>query len=123
MRVLAAAGLGAGLLLLTACGWHARNTATDESTVEQPFSSVRIANDSGSVKIHTGSPARVKRVVRYDSKQPGSTYHVENGMLVIEPCRERNCSIDYELTVPATTQVDGAVDSGSVEVDGVASVN
>lgn len=122
MRFLAVAALGALLLTLTACGWGGRNTATDDNAVEQSFSRVRIANDSGSVKIRTGSP-RVHRTIRYDSKQPGSTYRVENDTLVIDPCRERNCSIDYELTVPAASRVDGAIDSGSVEVDGVAAVN
>lgn len=123
MRVLAAAALGAGLLTLTACTWGGRNTATDDNTIDQSFSSVRIANDSGSVKIRTGSPAKVHRTIRYDAKQPGSTYRVENNTLVIDACRERNCSIDYELTVPASTRVDGAIDSGSVEIDGVAAVN
>jgi len=115
--------MGAGVLGLTACGWHGRNTAADDNTVEQAFSSVRIANESGSLKIHTGSPATVRRTIHYDARQPGSTHRVENNMLVIDSCRERNCSIDYEVTVPAGTRVDGAVDSGNVEVDGVASVN
>src|SRR2546423_10815245 len=123
MRVLAAVLLGAVLLGVTACDWDGRNTATDDNAVEQPFSSVRIANESGQVKIRTGSSARVHRTIHYDSKQPGGTYRVENNTLVIDSCRERNCSIDYELTVPAASRVDGVVSSGSVEADGVAAVN
>jgi DUF4097 and DUF4098 domain-containing protein YvlB len=123
MRSFAVAVLGAVVLTLTACGWGGRNTASDDNVVAEPFTSVRIANDSGSVKIHAGSTARVHRTIHYDSKQPGSTHRVENGTLVIDSCRERNCTIEYELTVPAATRVDGAIDSGSVEVDGVAAVN
>lgn len=115
--------LGAGLLTLAACGWPGRNTAVDDNTIAESFSSVRIANDSGSVKVRAGATARVHRTIHYDSRQPGSTFRVENGTLVIDSCRERNCSIDYEVTVPDKTRVDGAIDSGSVEVDGVASVN
>lgn len=124
MRIFAAAVLGAGMMItLTACNWDGKNTASDDNTITEPFTSVRIANDSGSVKIRTGAAATVHRTIHYDSKQPGSTFRVENGTLVIEACRERNCSIDYDLTVPAASRVDGAIDSGSVEVDGVAAVN
>jgi DUF4097 and DUF4098 domain-containing protein YvlB len=123
MRTFAVAALGAGVLLLAACTWDGKNTASDDNAVEQSFSSVRIGNDSGSVKIHNGSKATVHRTIHYDKNRPGSTYHVDGNTLVVESCRERNCSIDYELTVPAGTRVDGKVDSGDIEVDGVAAVN
>jgi hypothetical protein len=123
MRAIAVAALGAGLIVLTACSWDGGNTATDDATVDQPFTSVRIASDSGAVKIRTGSTATVHRTIHYDKNRPGTTYRVENSALVVESCKERGCSIDYELTVPAGTRVDGKVDSGNVEVDGVAAVN
>jgi hypothetical protein len=123
MRASAVAALVAGLILLAACSWNGSNTATDDNTVNQSFTSVRIASDSGAVKIRAGSTATVHRTIHYDKNRPGSTYHVENSTLVVDSCGERGCSIDYELTVPAGTRVDGKVDSGKVEVDGVAAVN
>jgi len=123
MRAKAVAALGAGLFLLGACSWNDRNTVTDDTTVEQSFNAVRVASDSGSVKIRTGSKATVHRTIHYEKDRPGPTSHVEGSTLVVESCRERNCSIDYELTVPAGTRVDGKIDSGRVEVDGVAAVN
>jgi hypothetical protein len=123
MRTFAVAVLAMGLLALAACGWVGRNTASDDNAVGQSFGSVRLGNDSGSVKIRTGSPATVHRTIHYDQNKPGSTFRVDGDALVIEPCRERNCSIDSALTVPAGTRVDGRVESGDVEIDGVAAVN
>lgn len=124
--VVATAALGsAGVLLLTGCsiGWDGRNTATDDNTVEQAFSAVRIAGDQGSIKIRTGSKSTVHRTIRYDKNKPGTTHRVEGSTLVVEACRERNCRIDYELTVPPGTRVDGSIDSGSIDVDGASTVN
>jgi hypothetical protein len=120
-----AAAMGAGLLLLGACGWDITTKEdTDDSRVDQRVTSVRVGNDSGSVKIRTGSETSVHRVVHYDERRPESTHRVEDGdVLVLNPCPERNCWIDYEVTVPAGTRVLGQVDSGNVELDGVASVN
>lgn len=123
MRLLAVAALSAGTLLLAACSWDGKNTATDDTAVDQPFASVLVSNDSGSLKIRTGSTAAVHRTIRYDKNRPGATTRVENNTLIVDSCKERGCSIDYELTVPAGTKVDGKVDSGSVEIDGVATVN
>lgn len=122
-RVFAVAAIGSGLVLLAACGWGSRNTVSDDTAVEQSFNAVRIANDSGSVKISTGPRASVHRTIHYDKTRPGATHHVEGSTLVVDSCRERNCSIDYELTVPTGTRVDGKLDSGSLEVEGVAAVN
>jgi DUF4097 and DUF4098 domain-containing protein YvlB len=109
--------------MLGACGWTGRNTENDDAVVDQTFSSVRIANDSGQVKIHAGAQPKVHRTIHFDDRKPGSTFRVENDTLVIESCKERNCSIDYDITVPGGTKVDGMISSGSVELDGVASVN
>jgi len=122
-RGLVVGAVGAGLLLLGACGWTGRNTDNDDAAVGQTFSSVRIANDSGQVKIRAGEQSKVHRTIHYEDNQPGSTFRVENNTLVIDSCKEHNCSIDYDITVPGGTKVDGAISSGSVELDGVASVN
>ena len=57
-RAVAAAAIGiTGIGLLAACGWNTR-TYTDGNDVEQSFSSVRFANDSGDVTIRTGTSRR-----------------------------------------------------------------
>jgi hypothetical protein len=124
MVLRAMVGLGAGLLLLSACGWEMSRTAmSDDTAIDRHIASVRVASDSGDVKIHTGDRVAVHRTVRYDRDKPGATQHVDGDVLVIDSCPVRNCSIDYDVTVPAGTAIDGAVDSGSISVDGAASVN
>jgi Toastrack DUF4097 len=116
--------LGAGLLLLGACGWEmSRNTFTDDATVDAPITKIRVENDSGDVKVRTGDATRIHRTVHYDRDRPGATQRVEGDTLVIDSCPVRNCWIDYEVTVPANTRLDGTVHSGRIEADGVNGVN
>jgi hypothetical protein len=96
---------------------------TDDATIGGHVASVRVSSDSGDVKIHSGDRVSVHRTVHYNQDKPGSTQHVDGDVLVIESCPVHNCWIDYDVTVPAGTTIDGAVDSGSVNLDGVAEVN
>lgn len=121
--VVVAVALGAGLAL-TACGWEITTEQfTDDTRIEQRVTSVRVANDSGGVTIRTGDQTSVHRTVHHDDARPEATHRVEGDALVLDRCPVRRCWIDYEVTVPAGTKVLGQIDSGSVELDGVASVN
>jgi hypothetical protein len=115
----------AGGLLLSACEGWADNHFDDSETLSQPVTEVRFANDSGNVVIRAGDgdKVEVRRRVSYSDTKPGRTYRMSGGALVLESCEERNCGVDYEVTVPADTEVSGHVDSGNVELTGVASVN
>jgi putative adhesin len=116
--------VGTALLALTACGWEVTTKQfTDDATVEQRVTSVRVANDSGGVTIRTGDQTTVRRTVHHDDARPEATHRVEGDALVLDRCPVRRCWIDYEVTVPAGTRVLGQIDSGNVELDGVASVN
>jgi Putative adhesin len=123
-RGLVAALMGAGLLTLGACGWDiAREQFVNEAVVGQRITSVRLANDSGDVTIRSGQQTKVRREVHYDNDRPGATHQVDGEVLVIGSCPVRNCWISYDITVPAGTRVDGAIDSGSATLDGVGAVN
>jgi hypothetical protein len=116
--------MGAGLLTLGACGWDiAREQFVNEAAVGQRITSVRLANDSGDVTIRSGQQTKVRREVHYDNDRPGATHQVDGEVLVIGSCPVRNCWISYDITVPAGTRVDGAIDSGSATLDGVGAVN
>ncbi len=124
MRGFLVAGLGAGVLLLSACGWEmSRNEFTDDAAIDAKITSVRVHNESGDVTIRTGDRASVHRTVHHDRDRPGATHHVEGDVLVIDRCPVRKCAVDYEVTVPAGTRVNGESDSGRVEVTGAAEVN
>ena len=122
-RVVAGITVGAAGLVLAGCGWVGQNSFDDHEALGQAVTEVRFANDSGSVTIKVGDTAEVGRKIRYGEDKPGKTHRVEDGVLIVEACPVRDCAIDYELTVPADAKVSGHVDSGNVEVAGVASAN
>lgn len=113
-------------LVLAGCGWAGigEKTFTDEESIGQDVTKVRFDNDSGDVKITIGDEITVHRnVSHHEDDKPGKTHRVEGDTLVLEQCPAANCSVDYEVTVPEGTEVDGHVDSGVVELVGVAAVN
>ena len=123
MRVVAGITAGAAGLVLAGGGWVGQNSFDDHEALGQTVTEVRFTNDSGNVTIKVGDTVEVGRTVRYGEDKPGRTHRVEDGVLVVEACPVRDCAIDYELTVPADAKVSGHVDSGSVEIAGVATAN
>lgn len=122
-HVLAGGIVVAGGLLLSACGWRFDNSLSDHESFDGPVSEVRFSNDSGNVQITTGDTLEVRRTIHYGADKPGKTYRMDGDVLVLEACEVRNCTADYEVTVPEGTKVSGHVESGNVDVTGVAKVN
>jgi len=123
-HVMAGVTVAAGALLLSACDWEmASEQFSDQETFSQPVGEVRFGSDSGDIKITVGDTFEVRRTVGYRDAKPGKTYRMDGDALILEACPERNCWVDYDVTVPEGTKVSGQLDSGSVEVAGVASAN
>lgn len=122
--VLGVCAIGAGTLLLAGCdGFRAASSQfTDDSAVQQTVTAVRLESGSGSVRIHVGAQPNVHRTVYYVSDKPGQTHRFEGGTLVLEDCKVRNCSVDYDVTLPAGVKVMGEVGSGEVEIAGMTEV-
>lgn len=112
-------------LMLTGCGWggFAGERFTDEETIRQKITKVLFDTDSGAVEIRVGDTTSVRREVNYDDEKPGKTYRVDRDTLIIEACETPGCSVAYDVVVPEGTTVSGHVDSGAVELIGVASAN
>ncbi|MEV4311670.1 DUF4097 family beta strand repeat-containing protein [Actinocrispum sp. NPDC049592] len=123
-RVVVLGICAAGTLLLAGCnGFRAASSTFDEDVpVGQPVSTVRIESGSGDVRIHTGSKANIHRKVYYQGDKPGATTRFEGNTLVLAECGQRNCSIDYELTLPVAAKVIGEAGSGNIEVVGMSEV-
>lgn len=123
-RVVAAAGIVvAGAGLLSACDFDiTTHQDTDSTNVTQSFTSVRFVNDSGDVRIHTGTRPSVKREIHYADEKPGETFRVKNGVLELDSCDKPNCWIAYEVTVPEGTSVTGQLDSGTADITGASAV-
>jgi hypothetical protein len=124
-HVVAGVAVAAGGLLLTGCGWEGDGGTTfeDHQPLGQEITEVRFSNDSGTVKITVGDEPEVRRTVSYGDEKPGRTHRVAGGALLLEACPVRDCKVDYEVVVPAGAEVSGRVDSGTVELAGVASAN
>ncbi len=114
-----------GVGLATALGWGWGSDYDTTNTVSQTIRSVKLAGDSGSVKIRTGTgPSTVHETVRYHwrSKPGDAFYRVEGDQLVLGQCG-MNCTVDFEVVVPAGVPVTGDVDSGGLDIAGVSSVD
>ncbi len=124
-HVVAGLAVVSGGLLLTACGWEGPGGTrfSDDETLSQTITEVRFSNDSGDVKIRVGDTTSVHREMKYETDKPGRTHRVDGDTLILEECSTHNCWVSYDVVVPAGTKVNGHVDSGSVELAGVASAN
>ncbi|SFW55514.1 DUF4097 family beta strand repeat-containing protein [Amycolatopsis australiensis] len=114
-----------GVGLATAFGWGWGSDFENTKTLSETIRSVKLEGDSGSVKIRTGSgPAKVREKVNYHWRsKPGDTfYRVDGDQLVLTDCGN-NCSVDFEVVVPSGVPVTGRMDSGGLDVAGVASVD
>lgn len=123
--VLGVCAIGVGTLLLSGCdGFRvASQNFSDTTDITQKVAAVRIDNNgSGAVRVRVGATPSVRRTVYYRDDKPGQTHRVEGDTLVLEDCKQRNCSIDYEVTLPVAAKVMGEVGSGEIEVVGMSEV-
>ncbi|SDC86884.1 DUF4097 family beta strand repeat-containing protein [Actinokineospora iranica] len=119
---MAVAGAVAIAATVGACGTAVRGYS-DDAVVGQTVRSVRLASASGAVRLRTGTTTTVHRQVSHAEAKPGATHRVEGDVLVLEGCPIRDCWVDYDVVVPEGVAVSGDVDSGSVDIEGVSSVN
>jgi putative adhesin len=114
-----------GVGLATAFGWGWGSNFENTHNVSQTIRSVKLEGDSGSVKIRTGSgQPTVQEKVHYNwrSKPSGDFARVEGDQLVLADCGN-NCTVDFEVVVPAGVPVTGKLDSGGLDIAGVSSVD
>lgn len=122
-RALVGVGLiGVGVAVATGWWWPSTAEATDE--FREPVRIVEIDNDSGNVTVRAAEVATttVRQTFRYNWGDHGSGTSLEGGTLRLADCGWQ-CSVDYEVVVPLGTTVRGEVDSGNLELDGVAEVD
>lgn len=116
------------VLGLSGCGFGVhfgdyKNELTSDTTVSGPVKVVDIHADDGRLTIRPGGPAvRIHRVVHYQDHTPHPGQRLDSGRLTFTRDCSR-CSIDYELTVPASITVRARADSGRIDVTGVAAAD
>jgi hypothetical protein len=125
--VLMAAAVAAGLAG-TGCGLQINmgsRSVTDDANVSGPLTAVQLTHGSGDISIHSGpgAGAAIHRTIHYQgSTKPRPSQQVTNGVLTfVNGCSD--CSIDYDLTVPAATNVRIRNGSGDIRVADVATTD
>ncbi|SEP52141.1 DUF4097 family beta strand repeat-containing protein [Amycolatopsis saalfeldensis] len=114
--------IGVGVAI--ALGWGLGSSVVRDAKVAQPIHSVKLAADSGDVKIRVGTGAvTVHQKLHYNFRSaPDDAFRVEGDQLVLGSCG-RNCTADFDVVVPAGVPVTGSTSSGGVDIVGVASVD
>jgi Putative adhesin len=122
----AVAAAGIGVSTLGACGLIPGDTVEDSSKLKQKVDSVRLEGGSGAVRLRskeTVTHVSVHRSLEFDGDRPHkSTFHVENGVLVLTGCGE-DCSVSYTVDLPPRVAVSGSTSSGGISLSGVGKVN
>jgi hypothetical protein len=118
----------AALVSLAGCNVNFRaNTLVDGVTTTNPVGLVHLDGPgSGDVSITVNTSAHetnVKRTVHYGGSAPAQTAHVSGSTLVLGMGCGDNCSVSYEVTLPATAAVDGSTSSGNITVSDMSSVD
>jgi len=114
-----------GVGVATAFGWGLGSRFENDHTVSETVRSVKLEGNSGSVKIRTGSgQPTVRETIHYNwrSKPSGAFYRVEGDQLVLADCGN-NCTVDFDVIVPAGVPVTGKLDSGDLDIAGMSSVD
>lgn len=123
VRALAGVAL-IGVAAAIAFNWWEDDIAEASDEVREPVRTVRIANDSGDVKVVAGATRTAKVHQRFDYtwNEPESSYSVSDGELVLDGCGW-NCSVDYTVEVPRGTTITGDANSGDIVLDNVGDVD
>ncbi|WP_116050108.1 DUF4097 family beta strand repeat-containing protein [Amycolatopsis palatopharyngis] len=111
--------IGIGVSFAFGLWSYATAEATDEvGGVNQ----VLIDNDSGNVAIRVGDvrSTTVHQRFEYRWGEPDGSISVDEGKLELGDCGSW-CSVDYDVVVPEGTEISGTVQSGDLELTGVAS--
>ncbi|MET9628698.1 DUF4097 family beta strand repeat-containing protein [Lentzea sp. NPDC006480] len=115
--------------LLSGCGIRImKYEFTDDHTLADKYTSVRVRAGSGDVAIRyvPGTETKIHRRVEHakDNRPTGVAHRIEGTTLVLDDCGN-NCSINYEVQVPFADITVESPDNGSgnAVIEGVAAVD
>jgi Toastrack DUF4097 len=130
-KIAAAAGGSVAILLATFGGVFGANTKladekTRSFTIDAPVSKVVVDSDVGDVHVLAADTDRItiRQTTHWLTYEPTPTRVVDGGVLRLDDgCGGWNffrCEADYQITVPRDLALEVDVDSGDIEVEGVA---
>jgi hypothetical protein len=123
LLLLAGCGLGPG----SGPGLGFGTTTTEYVPLTGDVRTVVLDVGSGDVTVRHDPAAaapQLERRLRYRGAAPGATTAQDGDRLALNGCPGGNCSVDYELVLPAAgAAVSGELGSGAVELAGVGAVD
>ena len=125
--LVALVAIGSGALSVTAEFVTSKDSGT--ATFSQPVQRLRVVADSGDVRVRvaTGTTISVRTVSRAAFGRPRLTSAVRNGTLQLGQGCDRDwwlpgeCSVDFEVTMPAGVAIELTTQTGDILVDGAQS--
>ncbi|MGH3704299.1 MAG: DUF4097 family beta strand repeat-containing protein [Agromyces sp.] len=125
--ITAGAVVASAVLLLSGCGLLTPpERFSDESTLDDQVHTIEIDEPAGSVTVRSDEDAtevEVSRTVSYHGdREVGSTFEVDDGVLVLSGCGNR-CTVDYTIELPPGVDVRGSTSNGAIELTKVAEVD
>ncbi|MFJ8582435.1 DUF4097 family beta strand repeat-containing protein [Micromonospora sp. NPDC093277] len=125
-RTVVTATAAAALILLSGCDTLAFRQLDYDNTEAAQIARITVRPGSGDVKVHgSGSAAevRIKRMIRYQGKQPETRYEINGDELVLDTRCGHRCSISWDVTVPEGVAVRGEAGSGDIVLSRVGTVD
>jgi DUF4097 and DUF4098 domain-containing protein YvlB len=105
---------------LTGCAGVLGAKMTYQDTEKTKITEIRVNGGSGDVTVSGGpvTETTIKRIVR-GSSNPGDSYPLDGGVLVLDTSCGHNCTVSYEIQTPSNVPVRGVLGSGDVRLTGV----
>ncbi|MGA6163113.1 DUF4097 family beta strand repeat-containing protein [Amycolatopsis magusensis] len=113
-------GVAVSALALTGCAsMTPEDSFSDGTPVPEQITKVRFDVPAGEVKIRVekGAPVSLRREVHYRGDRPGRSHRVDGDTLVLDKCGD-DCSVDYDVVIPAALPVTGSLAAGDVTITG-----
>jgi DUF4097 and DUF4098 domain-containing protein YvlB len=120
-RAGALALIAATAATLSGCAGVVGAKMTYDDTEKAKITDIVLSGGSGDVKITTApvDQTTIRRVIRRTTN-PGQSYKLSGSTLSIDTSCGVSCSVSYEIQTPPGVKVRGSLDSGDVQLAGVA---
>jgi DUF4097 and DUF4098 domain-containing protein YvlB len=106
---------------LSGCAGVLGAKMTYDDSEKAKITDIVLSGGSGDVKITTGTvdQTTIRRIIRRTTN-PGESYQLSGSTLSIDTSCGLNCSVSYEIQTPPGVKVRGNIDSGDIQLAGVA---
>jgi Putative adhesin len=106
---------------LSGCAGVLGAKMTYNDTEKAKITDIVLSGGSGDVRITTAAvdETTIQRIIRRTTN-PGESYHLSGSVLSLDTSCGLNCSVSYQIQAPPGVKVRGALDSGDIQLAGVA---